>query len=155
MAENSDESSDFSKTIDEIDHNMIVDIKEEPPESDEESHNELFNEDEINKNILIAKKEEIDSDSIKNISQGFYKYKYQMCLYFNKSCYPGGHIVRSKIAELPDSVGPGSVSQVLYEAITLIVNSNYFPYTALKKIKRHENMLFNSLGGVTMSVASM
>jgi len=77
-----------------------------------------------------------------------------MCIYFNKDCYPGGHVVKKKILNLPVCIGPGPVPLILQEAITIFVDLDYMPWNALKKIKKIQNMLFNGPGGVEMLIST-
>ncbi|KAL5237491.1 hypothetical protein ACI65C_004901 [Semiaphis heraclei] len=89
-----------------------------------------------------------------NSSVMFSKNSYKMCIYFNKYCYPGGHVVKKKILNLPNSIDPGPVSTILREAISLFVDLDCFPWNALKKIKEVQNMLFNGPGGVKMWITT-
>lgn len=113
-------------------------IKVEPPELDEELHDAILQEAEV--------VEKDDFEKKKNSSI--------MCLYFNKNCYSGKHIQRKKTLKLPKVFGPGPVSTTLRHGITLLINCNYYPGTALKKLKNNQNMLFNGPGGVNMLITS-
>jgi len=65
----------------------------------------------------------------------------KMCIYFNKDCYSGHHLVKEKIPTLPNSIGPDLVSSILHQAITIFVGLNYFPWNALKKIDENERLI--------------
>jgi len=91
---------------------------------------------------------------VSNSLKLFSKNSYKMCIYFNKDCYPGGHVVKKKIPSLPDCIGPGPVSSILRDALTAFVDLDYFPYNALKKIKKIQNMLFSGPGGVEMWITT-
>jgi len=167
------------KKVNDIEPNL--DVKLETPELDEEFHDALFLDEEDDnlqentntvqekmntvkeKNNIInevnfKKYKEVSNidttieDVVKNTSKTFYKNSYKMSIYFNKDCYPGGHVVKRKIPKLPNSIGPGIVSSILQEAITIFVDLDYFPWSALKKIKKIQNMLFNGPGGVEMLI---
>jgi len=92
----------------------------------------------------------VDKTSLNIFSQNNNK----ICIYFNKDCYHGSHVVKKKIANVPDSIGPGPISSILQEAIAIFVNLNLFPWIALKKIKNIQKMLFNGPGGVEMRVST-
>jgi len=77
-----------------------------------------------------------------------------MSIYFNKYCYAGNNLVENEIVNIPSSIGPGPVSRILYEAITIFVNLNNFPNNALKKIKKVQHLLFNEPGGVELLVTT-
>ncbi|KAL4104178.1 hypothetical protein QTP88_019487 [Uroleucon formosanum] len=91
---------------------------------------------------------------VKNDSKLFSKNSYMMCIYFNKDCYLGGHVVKKKILNLPVCIGPGPVSSILKEALTIFVDLDYFPFNALKNIKKIQNLLFNGPGGVEMWITT-
>jgi len=93
-------------------------------------------------------------NAFKISSKLFSKNSYRMCIYFNKDCYPGGHIVKKKIPSLPVCIGPGPVSSILREALTAFVDLDYFPGNALKKIKKIQNMLFNGPGGIEVWITT-
>lgn len=117
----------------------VKNIKAVPPELDEELHEAISLEEKVVK--------EIDPEKIKENSS-------EICIYFNKNCYSGGHILKKKKLKLPKVIGPGPVSTTLKLGITLLINSDYHPGTALKKLKNIQNMLFNGPGGVNMLIIS-
>jgi len=92
---------------------------------------------------------------VRNSSKLLSKSSYKMCIYFNKDCYPGGHIVKKKISSLPDCIGPGPVSSILQDGITTFVDLDYSPPTTLKKIKQIQNKLFSGPGGVEIWITTM
>lgn len=157
------ESSNDPKTDSDI---INVDVKVESPELNEEFHDALFSEgNDIAKNsvknesnVHSVEKEMHDNIKKENLSSlnktTLHTNNYKVCIYFNKSCKPGSQIVRRKIAELPDSIGPGPVLNILQKAITLLINSVYFPVTSLKKIKSNENIIFKDICGVPMSITT-
>lgn len=101
--------------------------------------------------ILVQKSKALDelkiSPKFKNVNKKF-------CIYFNKDCYPGNHTVKRKVAALPENIGPGFVSKVLQEAISILVSLDYYPWVALKKIKKLQHQLFNESGGVVKMVST-
>lgn len=133
-------------------------VKVELPELDEEFHDALFCEEET-----IGKKEvssESVNDEIKEKimltinKKSLFKNSYIMSIYFNKKCNPGCYMTRKKISTLPDSLGPGPVSNILHKAITLLINLSYFPSASLKRIKNNQNTLLNGPGGVEMLITT-
>jgi len=168
------EKTKISKTViikvDDIESNLNI----ETPEIDEEFHDALFLDEDCNniqektntehkkmntiKEVNSKKYKEVSNNSttirdvVKNTSKAFYKSSYKMFIYFNKDCYPGDNVVRKKVTKLPNSIGPGIVSSILQEAITIFVNLNRFPWNTLKKIKKIQNLLFNVPGGVEMLI---
>ncbi|XP_050534831.1 MBT domain-containing protein 1-like isoform X2 [Daktulosphaira vitifoliae] len=82
-----------------------------------------------------------------NVNKKFY-------IHFNKDCYPGNHTVKRKITALPNNIGPGFVSKVLQEAISIFVSLDYYPWVALKKIKKLQHLLYNEPGGVVKMVST-
>lgn len=168
-------SSNVLKTakddLDTVDSN--IKIKIESPELDEEFHDALFLEEEVDKNDTIitkekndfikeniTKKKEVNVRKKKKIKPNIHKKTLDMktsctmSIYFNKSCYFGPHILKKKLAKLPNSIGPGPVSTILQQAINIFINLDYFPSTTLKKIKKLQNTLFNGPGGIEMLVCS-
>lgn len=90
----------------------------------------------------------------KSIIKTFCKNNYKMCIYFNKDCYHGCNIVKKKVEKLPNCIGPGVVSSILQEAISIFVDIDYYPQHALQKIKKLQNMLFNGPGGIEMLIST-
>lgn len=142
-------------------------VKAEPSDVDEELHDALFLEDEIDKdeekistnkedNLFLNSEESLHINKNENVFKNHIKTHCsdQICVYFNKNCYPGNHLSKRRVQRLPNKIGPGSVLTVLYEAISLFVNLDYFPWNALKKIKQIEYMLINESEGVEMKVTT-
>ncbi|XP_025406134.1 uncharacterized protein LOC112680298 isoform X2 [Sipha flava] len=127
-------NSIVSKTADK----KLNNIKVEPPELDEELHDAILQEE-------VGEKD--DFEKKKN-------YGSKMCIYFNKNCYSGKNLLKKKTLKLPKVIGPGPVSTTLKHGISLLINCNYYPGTALKKLKNIENILFNGPGGVNMLITS-
>lgn len=144
----------------------VFNIKVKAPELDEELHDALFLDakvDSIQENINTLKEVNpkkykvntidtiiehvVNNTSPENTSPG-----YKMCIYFNKDCSAGGKVVKTKINTLPNTIGPDLVSSVFQQAITILVNLNYFPLTALKKIKKIGNLLLTGLNNVRISI---
>jgi len=171
--ENENENENNKKEEDDNKDN-IFEVKDEPPELDDEFHDALFSDENISNKIEfiedeIKSEEEVDNkiyenvnyvspaivNIIKNPTKMISKNSYKMCIYFNKDCYPGGHVVRKKIQKIPYCIGPGPASKVLQKAITLFVDIDYIPSNALKKIKKIQHMLFNGPGGVEMLIKTV
>lgn len=173
MNDNCVPSSDVSKTKKNNKDDIKSVIKLEQPELDEEFHDALFSEEEVNtlkkENVDFTKKEKIDNvkhlkeldtnnedanSREKNMDETLCPNKLKLSVYFNKSCYPGSGMIKKKVDRLPNSIGPGPVTKILQEAITTFVNLDYFPSIALKKIKKNQQMLFNGPGGVSKLITS-
>lgn len=171
--ENNEKENENENNKKEEDDNKdnIFDVKDEPPEIDDEFRDALFAGENVSNKIEFIedeiKSEEEDDNKIygnvnhvssaivniiKNSTKMISRNSYKMCIYFNKDCYPGGHVVRKKIQKIPYCIGPGPVSKVLQKAITQFVDVDYIPSNALKKIKKIQHMLFNGPGGVEMLI---
>lgn len=161
LNDNCVKSSNDSKTVND---KINVDVKVESPELDEEFHDALFSEEGNAKNnsekesnvgtVKIETHNDIKKENLSTLKKTLHTNSNKICIYFNKNCKPGSHIVRKKIAELPDSIGPGSVLNILQKSITILINSFYFPVTSLKKIKNNENILFENFSGVAMLITT-
>lgn len=146
-------------------------VKTELPELDEEFHDALFSEekevDTMNEDIeneiaysslknrekerrTVYKKENLSEEPLET----FYQNKYTMSIYFNKNCYVGGRKVNKNISNLPNTIGPGPVSKILQQAISLFVALDVCPLSSLKKIKEVQHMLFNEPGGVEVTITA-
>lgn len=148
MNKNSILCSIVTKKVDVIKPTVNVKVKIESPELDEEFHDALFSEEEtMQKENTDVKIEEIKPKNL-------IKAVYEMIIYFNKNCYSGTHTVKKKISNLPMSIGPGPVSKILQEAITIFINLDFSPRNALKKIKKSQHMLFDEPGGVEMLIST-
>ncbi|XP_019626282.1 PREDICTED: scm-like with four MBT domains protein 1 [Branchiostoma belcheri] len=58
-------------------------------------------------------------------------------IYVNHKCFSGPYLNKGRIAELPRSVGPGSVVLVLKEVLTLLINAAYKPSRVLRELQVH------------------
>ncbi|TRY65790.1 hypothetical protein DNTS_014258 [Danionella cerebrum] len=56
-------------------------------------------------------------------------------IYFNHRCFSGPFLNKGRIAELPQSVGPGNCVLVLKEVLTLLINSAYKPSRVLRELQ--------------------
>lgn len=158
---NSTISKTVNKKIDVIE--PIINIK--APELDKELHDALLLDvkvDNIQENInsvkeFNPKKYKVNNNDtiteylVNNISP---KNNNKICIYFNKDCYSGGHVVKKKMPTVPNSIGPDNVFFILKRAITILVGLDYFPWNALKKIKDNENMLFNGPGRIKILIST-
>ncbi|XP_060871947.1 scm-like with four MBT domains protein 1 isoform X2 [Metopolophium dirhodum] len=160
---NSTISKTVNKKIDVIE--PIFNVKAKAPELDEKLHDALFLDvkvDDIHENINTVNKCNSKKYKVNNIdtiieyvvNNTSPKNSYKMCIYFNKDCYCGSHLIKKKIPTLPNSIGPGLVSSILQQAITILVDLAYFPSNALKIIKKNENKLLNGLGGVKILIST-
>ncbi|XP_077977630.1 scm-like with four MBT domains protein 1 [Glandiceps talaboti] len=60
-------------------------------------------------------------------------------IYFNHKCFSGPYLNKGRIAELPRAVGPGIVTLVLKEVISLLINAAYKPPRVLRELQvEHE-----------------
>ncbi|XP_006811735.1 scm-like with four MBT domains protein 1 [Saccoglossus kowalevskii] len=60
-------------------------------------------------------------------------------IYFNHKCFSGPYLNKGRIAELPRAVGPGIVTLVLKEVISLLINAAYKPPRVLRELQvQHE-----------------
>lgn len=166
------ESNDVSKKANNNVHGIKPNVKVESPDLDEEFHDALFLEEEMGaketkdntkmehkKNNGGTVKEKCtqkrkgEQENIIPLKR-FYTNIYKMCIYFNKACYSECNIEDKKIANIPSSIGPGPVSKILHEAITIFVNLDNFPNNTLKKIKKVQYLLFNEPGGIELLVTT-
>ncbi|VVC29794.1 SLED domain,Zinc finger, C2CH-type,Sterile alpha motif/pointed domain,Mbt repeat [Cinara cedri] len=79
---------------------------------------------------------------------------YEMSIYFNKNCSNQNHFVKSKLAKIPNVIGPGPVSKILSEALAIFIRINYVPFSVLKNIKKKQRKLFDGPGGVSMVITA-
>ncbi|NXP15736.1 SMBT1 protein, partial [Thinocorus orbignyianus] len=59
-------------------------------------------------------------------------------IYFNHRCFSGPYLNKGRIAELPQSVGPGNCVLVLKEVLTLLINAAYKPSRVLRELQLDE-----------------
>lgn len=51
-------------------------------------------------------------------------FPFLVCIYINRSCHCGSHLEPSKVRQLPKTIGPGSLSEVLREVVQGLVNAS-------------------------------
>ncbi|XP_007534425.2 scm-like with four MBT domains protein 2 isoform X2 [Erinaceus europaeus] len=56
-------------------------------------------------------------------------------LFFNHRCFSGPYLNKGRIAELPQSVGPGKCVLVLKEVLSLLINAAYKPGRVLRELQ--------------------
>uniref|UniRef100_A0A8C4QAU1 SLED domain-containing protein n=1 Tax=Eptatretus burgeri TaxID=7764 RepID=A0A8C4QAU1_EPTBU len=56
-------------------------------------------------------------------------------IYFNHRCFSGPYLNKGRIAELPQSVGPGNCLLVLHEVLSLLINAAYKPSRVLRELQ--------------------
>lgn len=56
-------------------------------------------------------------------------------IYFNHKCFSGPHLSKGRIAELPCSVGPGPLSLVMKEVLTMLISVAYKSSRVLREIQ--------------------
>ncbi|XP_078232619.1 scm-like with four MBT domains protein 2 isoform X1 [Pogona vitticeps] len=64
-------------------------------------------------------------------------------LYVNHRCFSGPHLNQGRLAELPQSVGPGKCVLVLKEVLSLVINSAYKPESVLRELQLVEDSRWN------------
>ncbi|XP_078728436.1 scm-like with four MBT domains protein 1 [Lampetra fluviatilis] len=58
-------------------------------------------------------------------------------IFFNHRCFSGRYLNKGRIAELPQSVGPGNCVAVLREALSLLINAAYKPSRMLREVQHN------------------
>ncbi|XP_050436078.1 uncharacterized protein LOC126842903 [Adelges cooleyi] len=127
-------------------------IKTEVPDSDDTEYENIVHFDDSvmmqePPNMPTNYKTTCESKVVSNMSKN-------ICIYFNKDCYPGNNIQKSKIPKIPHIIGPGSPCKVLQQAIGIFVNLDYNPWVALRKIKNIQHLICGDLEGVKMKITS-
>ncbi|XP_005111500.1 scm-like with four MBT domains protein 1 [Aplysia californica] len=56
-------------------------------------------------------------------------------IYFNHRCFSGPYLSKGRIAELPRSVGPGPVTLVMTEVLSLLINTAYKSCRVLRELQ--------------------
>jgi hypothetical protein len=56
-------------------------------------------------------------------------------LYFRPRCYTGPHLCKARVLCLPRSVGPGPLSLVLNEVLSMVINVAYKPRSVLHDVQ--------------------
>ncbi|XP_060632440.2 scm-like with four MBT domains protein 2 isoform X1 [Anolis sagrei] len=64
-------------------------------------------------------------------------------LFINHRCFSGPHLNKGRLAELPQSVGPGKCVLVLKEVLSMVINSAYRPGSVLRELQLVENPGWN------------
>uniref|UniRef100_A0A8D0YF85 Scm like with four mbt domains 2 n=1 Tax=Sus scrofa TaxID=9823 RepID=A0A8D0YF85_PIG len=64
-------------------------------------------------------------------------------LFINHRCFSGPYLNKGRIAELPQSVGPGKCVLVLKEVLSLIINAAYKPGRVLRELQLVEDPRWN------------
>lgn len=66
-------------------------------------------------------------------------------IFVNHRCFSGPYLNKGRIAELPQTVGPGKCTLVLKEVLTMLINSAYKPGRVLRELQMVENPKWNCL----------
>lgn len=61
-------------------------------------------------------------------------------IYFNHKCFTGPYLSKGKIALLPKSVGPGPITLVLKEVLSLLISTAYKSRQVLKELTCEEKV---------------
>ncbi|XP_054845207.1 scm-like with four MBT domains protein 2 isoform X2 [Eublepharis macularius] len=64
-------------------------------------------------------------------------------LFINHRCFSGPHLNKGRLAELPQSVGPGKCVLVLKEVLRMVINSAYKPGSVLRELQLVEDPRWN------------
>ncbi|KAG8576881.1 hypothetical protein GDO81_010005 [Engystomops pustulosus] len=64
-------------------------------------------------------------------------------LFINHRCFSGPYLNKGRIAELPQSVGPGKCVLVLKEVLTMVINAAYKPGRVLRELQLVEDTSWN------------
>ena len=56
-------------------------------------------------------------------------------LYFNHKCFSGPFLSKGKLAQLPKAVGPGPVTLVLKEVLSMLISVAYMSSRVLKELQ--------------------
>ncbi|KAK9400203.1 scm-like with four MBT domains protein 2 [Crotalus adamanteus] len=64
-------------------------------------------------------------------------------LFINHRCFSGPHLNKGRLAELPQSVGPGKCVLVLKEILRMVVNSAYKPRSILRELQLVDDPRWN------------
>ncbi|XP_038597078.1 scm-like with four MBT domains protein 2 [Tachyglossus aculeatus] len=64
-------------------------------------------------------------------------------LYINHRCFSGPYLNKGRIAELPQSVGPGKCVLVLKEVLSMVINAAYKPGRVLRELQLVEDPQWN------------
>ncbi|VVC28864.1 SLED domain,Mbt repeat [Cinara cedri] len=122
----------------------------------EEFHDALFSKGE--KEVVTKQKCQVQAKKKFNLKKQIKTLNtdnYKMCIYFNKNCYTKNCFLKKKLGKIPNFIGPGPVSTILHQAISIFVRLSYVPLTMLKKIKKNQSILFNGPGGINMVITAL
>ncbi|XP_030641331.1 scm-like with four MBT domains protein 2 isoform X2 [Chanos chanos] len=64
-------------------------------------------------------------------------------IFVNHRCFSGPYLNKGRIAELPQTVGPGKCTLVLKEVLTMLINSAYKPGRVLRELQMVEDSQWN------------
>ncbi|XP_053112686.1 scm-like with four MBT domains protein 2 isoform X2 [Hemicordylus capensis] len=64
-------------------------------------------------------------------------------LFINHRCFSGPYLNKGRLAELPQSVGPGKCVLVLKEVLSMVINSAYKPGSVLRELQLVEDPRWN------------
>uniref|UniRef100_A0A8D0G6W2 Scm like with four mbt domains 2 n=1 Tax=Sphenodon punctatus TaxID=8508 RepID=A0A8D0G6W2_SPHPU len=64
-------------------------------------------------------------------------------LFINHRCFSGPHLNKGRLAELPQSVGPGKCVLVLKEVLSMVINAAYKPGSVLRELQLVEDPCWN------------
>ncbi|KAM9173700.1 scm-like with four MBT domains protein 2 isoform 1-T1 [Pangshura tecta] len=64
-------------------------------------------------------------------------------LFINHRCFSGPYLNKGRIAELPQSVGPGKCVLVLKEVLSMVINAAYKPGSVLRELQLVEDPQWN------------
>ncbi|XP_053572402.1 scm-like with four MBT domains protein 2 [Bombina bombina] len=64
-------------------------------------------------------------------------------VFINHRCFSGPYLNKGRIAELPQTVGPGKCVLVLKEVLSMIINAAYKPGRVLRELQLVEDTLWN------------
>ncbi|XP_036366059.1 scm-like with four MBT domains protein 1 isoform X1 [Octopus sinensis] len=56
-------------------------------------------------------------------------------IYYNHRCFSGPYLAKSRIAELPKSIGPGPIKLVMTEVLTMLINVAYKSSRVLRELQ--------------------
>lgn len=56
-------------------------------------------------------------------------------IYFNHKCFSGPFLSKGRIAELPKSVGPGPITLVMKEVLSMLINVAYKSSRVLRELQ--------------------
>lgn len=78
---------------------------------------------------------------IPNLNLSFIGSGYCPKIYFNHRCFSGPFLSKGRIAELPKCVGPGPISLVMKEVLSMLITVAYKSSRVLREIQMEEGSL--------------